>query len=173
MRTIAEQNLLLRERVDLPKGFILGTEKFREGWSFSRSLDARRLEKRILNHGWNFIRIGDGPLGCGVGDTSQEAIDSALKLALRRIGEYFNAVEVARIHLTQYPWFFLARVNVCPYRIQHGAVSPAHDNTHWLSAASQRRRLQPRLDESYPHSGGAMPMLNETLISPESPREVA
>jgi hypothetical protein len=141
MRTIDELNLLLRVRVELPEGFTLGTEEFREGWSFSRSLDVCRLEKRILKHGWKFVKIGDGPQGCGVGDTSQEAIASALKLTLRRISEYFNAAEVARIQLTQYPWFFLARVGVCPCRIQHGVVLPVPDNAGWLSAAPRRRRL--------------------------------
>ncbi len=57
-----------------------------------------------------------------MGDTSQEAINGALKLALRHVSERFNAAEVERIELTQYPWFFLARVRVYPYRIQQHAV---------------------------------------------------
>jgi hypothetical protein len=173
MRTIAELNLLLRARVELPEGFRLGTEKFRDGWSFSRSLDVCRLEKRILNHGWNFIRIGEGPRGCGVGNTSQEAIASALKLALRRISEYFNAVEVGRIHLTQYPWFYLARVGVCPYRIQQAAGLPAPDNAGWLSVAPLRRRSPRQSDKSYRYSGTAMPMLKEMLVSSKSTHERA
>jgi hypothetical protein len=173
MRTIAELNLLLRVRVELPEGFRLGTEKFRDGWSFSRSLDVCRLEKRILNHGWNFIKIGEGPQGSGVGDTSQEAIASALKLALRRTSEYFNAVEVGRIHLTQYPWFFLARVEVCPYRIQQGMVLPAPDNADWLSLAPRRRRSPRQPDQLYPHSGTAMPMHKEMLVLSKSSLERA
>lgn len=173
MRTIAELSLLLRVRVELPEGFKLGTEKFKEGWSFSRSLDAGRLEKRILNHGWNFIKTGEGPQGCGVGDTSQEAVASALKLALRRMSEYFNAVEVARIQLTQYPWFFLARVGVYAYRIQQGVVLPAPEHAGWLLTARRRRRLPRQPDELYPHCGSAMPMLKEMLTSTDQTYEGA
>jgi hypothetical protein len=49
MRTIAELNLLLRGRVEPPEGFRLATEEYREGWNFSRSIDAYCLEKKILN----------------------------------------------------------------------------------------------------------------------------
>ncbi len=164
MRTITELNLLLRARIELPEGFRLAKEKFREGWSFSRSADVCRLEKKILNRGWNFIKIGDGPEKCGVGDTSQEAIASALKLALRRVSENFNAVEVERIQLTQYPWFFLAKVGVCPYRIQQGAMLPATDDDNWRSAAPCRSRSPRQSDGLFPHSASAMPMLKEMLV---------
>ncbi len=122
MHMIAELSLLLRERVELPAGLTVATEEFREGWSFARTANAKRLEKKIHTLGWNFIKMPDGSLRSGVGDTSQEAIASALKLALRRIGKHFNAAEVEHIELTQYPWFFLARVTVHPYRIQQGGV---------------------------------------------------
>ncbi|MGB8098406.1 MAG: hypothetical protein WCF17_14720 [Terracidiphilus sp.] len=172
MRTIDELNLLLRTRVELPEGIRLGTEAFREGWSFSRSLDVHRLEKRILSRGWNFIKKGDGPQGYGVGDTSQKAIASALKLALRRISEYFNAAEVARIQLTQYPWFFLARVGICQYRIQQGVAVPVPDKAGWLLSAPRRRRRSPcQSDEFYPLSGNTMPMLKEMLVSSEIAHE--
>jgi hypothetical protein len=132
-----------------------------------------RLEKRILNHGWSFIKIGDGPQGCGVGDTSQEAIASALKLALRRTSGYFNAAKVARIHLTQYPWFFLARVGVCPYRIQQGVDLSMPDNVGWPLAAPRRRRLQRQPDGLYPHSSGVLPvpMLKEMLTISKNTHE--
>ncbi len=141
MRTIAELNVLLRERTELPVGLKLATVEFREGWNFVRSADARRLEKRIQARGWNFIRIADGSLRSGVGDTSQEAIASALKLALRRVSKHFNAVEVEHIELTQYPWFFLARVRVYPYRIQQGAVLPVPDEAFPVPIASRQGRL--------------------------------
>ena len=48
MHTIAAVNLLLRARVELPEGFSRATEEFREGWSFSRSVDVGRLGKRLL-----------------------------------------------------------------------------------------------------------------------------
>ncbi|MGA3132489.1 MAG: hypothetical protein ABSD59_16920 [Terracidiphilus sp.] len=164
MRNIAALNLLLRARVELPQGFRLATEEFREGWSFSRSVDACRLEKKILNRGWKFIRIGDGPRKYGVGDTSQEAIGKALVHALRHISENFNAVEVEHIELTQYPWFFLARVGVCPYRIQQVAELPAPDHACWLSAAPGRMRLPHRSAALHLHSGSRMPTLKEMLI---------
>jgi len=173
MRTIAELNLLLRARVELPEGFRLATEEFREGWNFSRSVDVCRLEKKILNRGWNFIKIGDGPQRYGVGDTSQEAIGNALVHALRRISENFNAVEVERIELTQYPWFFLAGVGVCTYRIQQVAVLPAPDHASLVSAAPGRRRLPRQSAALYPHSGCAMLMLKEMLILSSSTHERA
>jgi hypothetical protein len=165
MRTIAELNMLLRARVELPVGLKLATEEFREGWNFVRSGDARRLEKKIQTRGWSFIKIADGSLRSGVGETSQEAIASALKLALRRVSTHFNAVEVEHIELTQYPWFFLARVRVYPYRIQQGAVVPLPDEAAAMPMAARSRRLPPQSAEPFPHFGSAMPMLKEMLVS--------
>jgi len=164
MRNIAAPSLMLRAQVELPEGFRLVTEEFREGWNFSRSVDACRLEKKILKHGWNFIGIGGGPRRYGVGDTSQDAISKALVHALRLIGESFNAAVVEHIELTQYPWFFLARVEVCPYRIQQVAVLPAPDHAGWLSAVPERMRLPRRSAALHPHFRGAMPALREMLI---------
>jgi hypothetical protein len=165
MRTIAELNVLLRTQIELPAGLKLATEEFREGWNFVRSGDARRLEKKIQTRGWNFIKIADGELRSGVGETSQLAIASALKLSLRCVSTHFNAVEVEHIALTQYPWFFLARVRVYPYRIQEGAVLPVPDEAVPMQIDSQPRRLPPRSPELFPHFGSAMPMLKEMLIS--------
>lgn len=165
MRDIAESNMLLRVQVDLPDGIKLSTEGFREGWNFVRSVDARWLEKKIQARGWNFIKLGDGSLRSGVGDTSQEAIASALKLALRRVSEHFNAVEVDHIELTQYPWFFLARVSVNPYRIQQCMVLPTQDEVAPVAAAPRHRLLSPDADRMYPHFGSAMPQLKQMLVS--------
>jgi hypothetical protein len=164
MRNIAEMSVLLRVRAELPKGMKLTTEEFREGWSFVRSADAVQLRKKIQTRGWNFIKIADGALRSGVGDTSEEAIANALKLALRRIGTDFNAAEVERIELAQYPWFFLARVLVHPYRIQQGALLPMPDEAMPLPIAPRQRRLPPRAAEPFPHFGSAVPMLKEMLI---------
>jgi hypothetical protein len=161
--------MLLRARAELPVGLKLATEEFREGWNFVRSGDVRRLEKKIQTRGWNFIKIADGSLRSGVGETSQQAIASALKLALRRIGTHFNAVEVGRIELTQYPWFFLARVRVYPYRIQQGTVLPVADQAP--PAAVRPRRLPSQSAELFPHFGSAMPMLKEMLVSRREPAE--
>jgi hypothetical protein len=168
MHTIAELNMLLRVRVELPVGLKLATDEFREGWNFVRTGDARRLEKKIQTRGWNFIKIADGLLRSGVGETSQEAIASALKLALRRVSEHFNAVEVEHIELTQYPWFFLARVRVYPYRIQQDAVLPVPDEALPDPISSRSRRLPDGAAESFPHFGSAMPLLKEMLVSSRS-----
>ncbi len=106
MHTIAQSQMLLRTRAELPNGLRLATEEFREDWSFVRSANALRMEKQIIMHGWSFAKVADGLLRSGVGDTSPEAIGSALKLALRHIGPHFNAAEVEHIELTHYLVFF-------------------------------------------------------------------
>ncbi len=165
MRNIAELNLLLREQVELPDGLKLATDEFREGWNLVRSVNAERLKKKIHTRGWSFIKIAYGSLRSGVGDTSQEAIASALRLALRRVSNRFNAAEVEHIEITAYPWFFLARVRVYPYRIQQGAVLPVADEAVEMSAAPGQRRLPPQAAELFPQFGSAMPMLKEMLVS--------
>jgi hypothetical protein len=165
MRNIAESNVLLRVQLDLPDGLKLATEEFREGWNFVRTMNAGKLEKRIQTRGWNFIKVGDESLRSGVGETSQEAIASALKLALRRVGEHFNAAEVEHVELTQYPWFFLARVRVCPYRIQEGAVLLVPGETRLLPMHPGQRRLPADAAALYPQFGSAMPLLKQMLIS--------
>jgi hypothetical protein len=143
----------------------LATDDFREGWSFSRSMDARRLEKKILSHGWNFIKIVDGPLRSGVGDTAQEAIAGALKLALRRVSPHFNVAEVDYIQLTKYPWFFLARVRVLPYLIQQGTVLPISDDLSPLSVTPRQKWLDLESTALFPQFACAMPQLKQMLIS--------
>jgi 2,4-dienoyl-CoA reductase-like NADH-dependent reductase (Old Yellow Enzyme family) len=96
MRSIAELNMLLRVPAQLPVGLKLATNEFHEGWGFVTG-NANSLERKIRTRGWNFIKIADGSLRSGVGETSQEAIASALKLALRRVSMHFNAVEVEHI----------------------------------------------------------------------------
>ena len=165
MRTIAERNMLLRAKISLPDGLKLATDEFREGWEFVRTFDARRLEKQIVLRGWNFIRIADESLRSGVGETSQEAIASALKLSLRRISTHFNAVEVEHIELTQYPWFFLARVRVVPFLIQQGAVFPVSDKAEVLPVIQRQRRLPVHAEVLYPHFESVIPQLKELLLS--------
>jgi len=165
MRTIAELNMLLRARTELPEGLNLATDEFREGWNFLKTTNAERLEKKIHAHGWNFIKVRDESLRSGVGDTSQEAIASALRLALRRIGTYFNAAEVEHIELTQYPWFFLARVRVYPYCIQQSAALRVPDEAEHLFIKPGQRRLPHQSAALYPLFGSAMPQLKQMLIS--------
>jgi hypothetical protein len=169
MRNIAELNMLLRVQVELPSGLKLVTDGFREGWDFVRSVDAHRLEKKIETRGWHFIKIADGALRSGVGESSQEAIASALKLALRHVNEHFNAVEVEHIELTQYPWFFLARIRVYPYRIQQSAVLPAPYEVMPLQIAPRHRLFSPNAAVRFPDFGSAMPQLKQMLVSTNGP----
>jgi hypothetical protein len=164
MRTIAELNILMRARTELPDGLKLATDKFRESWELVRSYDARLLEKQIVLHGWNFIRIAEESLRSGVGETSQEAIASALKLALRRISTHFNTVEVKHIELTQYPWFYLARVKVVPFRIQQDTVLPVSDQAAVLAVSRRQRRLPVHAEVLYPQFASVIPQLKEMLV---------
>jgi hypothetical protein len=134
MRAIAELTIVLRGRVALPDNLKLVIDEFQEGWNLVRSGDANWLDKKIRRCGWHFIRIAERSLRSGVGTTSQEAIVSALKLALRRVSNRFNAAKVEHIELTEYPWFFLARVSVYPYQIQQSAILSISDKpaSLWL-----------------------------------------
>jgi hypothetical protein len=86
-------------------------------------------------------------------------------MALRRVSEDFNAVEVERIELSRYPWFVLARVRVFPYRIQQGAELPAREEAVPERAVTRQRRLPLDAAELYPEFGSAMPMLKQMLTS--------
>jgi hypothetical protein len=168
MRTITDRNILLRARTELPEGLKLATDEFCERWEFVRTFDARRLEKQIVLRGWNLIRIDEESLRSGVGETSQEAIANALKLALRRISTHFNAAEVEHIELTEYPWFYLARVRVLPYRIQQGALLPVSCKAEVVPARNRRRRLPVYAEVLYPQFESVFPQLKEMLISSRS-----
>jgi hypothetical protein len=165
MQAIAELNMLLRTHIELPGGLKLVTNEFREGWNFAQSVNARHLEKKIIAQGWSFTRIANGSLKSGVGETSQEAVANALRLALRRISAYFNAVELEHIELTQYPWFFLARIRVFPFRIQKGAALPVPEEAKASQAFRRQRHLPIDAEVLFPHLGSAMPRLKEMLIS--------
>jgi hypothetical protein len=164
MRTISQSTLLIRADIELPDGLRLATDEFREGWNFARAVNAQRLEEKIRTRGWNFVRIPDESLRSGVGDTSEEAIAGALKLALRRISVQFNAAEVAQIELTEYPWFFLARVRVYPYSVLRGEL-PVPVELFSSAIAPRPRRLPLDADVLYPNFGSAVPHLKQMLIS--------
>jgi hypothetical protein len=130
VRTMAnktELNLLLRSQAGLPEGLRLVKKELCEGWCSVQTRNAKWLEREICAKGWSFDRMMEGLRGSGVGETSQKAIAAALRLALRQMSEQFSAVEVERIQLTQYPWFFLARASVSPIRIQQRAVPSVSD----------------------------------------------
>ena len=163
MRNIAGLNMLLRARVELPAGLRLATDEFREGWNFVTG-DAGRLEKRIRLRGWNLIKSADRSLRSGVGETSQEAISNALVHGLRSISEHFNVVEVDRIELAEYPWFFLARVMLCPYRFQKDAIPAVLDEAPSHPIVPPERRLPMNSPELHPRFSAAMPILREMLV---------
>jgi len=154
MGTIAESSMLLHPEAELPAGVKMATEEFQEGWVRIRTGGKRRLEKTVRAKGWHFIRIGDGTLRSGVGDTEPEAIASALQLELRRLGTHSHAVEVERIDLTKYPWFFLARVLVSPYRIHREEAVP--EVCHELAGPQRRGGLR----------SGAIPGMRAMLLAP-------
>jgi hypothetical protein len=165
MHAITEQNMFLRERVELPASLRIATDAFREGWNFAPSVNARQLEKKICALEWSFIKIAKGVQASGVGETSQEAIASALRLVLLRMNAQFNAVEVSYIELSQYPWFFLARLRVCQYRIQQDAVLSVSDEFAPSSLAPRKRRLPLDANALYPDFGSSMPLIKQLLTS--------
>jgi hypothetical protein len=94
----------------------------------------------------------------------QAAVGNALHLALQQASPHFNAVEVDRIDWTQYPWFFLARVMVNPYRIQMGSIVPVLDEA-LPPRPILRSKLLPRNSAAlFPNFTSAMPMLKEMLV---------
>jgi hypothetical protein len=168
MLEITELSVLLRAGAELPSGIITKRGEFIDGWNIVRTEGARLLEKRIRRRGWHFIRIADESRRSGVGESSQQAITCALKLAVRGISEYFNAVEVRHVHLTKYPWFVIARLGVCPYRIQQSPVQFAPDDALPLPPPTRRRHLPANGSWLYPRVGPEMLVLKEMLAQPRS-----
>ena len=151
MTTISESNVLLRSDIPLPAGFKIATDEFHHGWNRMRSGGAGRLDKKIKARGWSLTRTPGGTLRSGVGKTAQEAIGSALCQALAEMDEDSHAVEIGQMQVTSYPWFFVARVRVEPYRIQPVEV---HEST--MAATAARSANPPGL---YPQYGSTMPLL--------------
>ena len=168
MYAIAATSTFVRAQIELPAGLKLMMQDFREGWNFVENEDARRLEKKILRRGWKYIRLVDGWTRSGVGETLQAAVGNALNLALRQVNPHFNAAEVDHIEWTRYPWFFLARVMVSPFRIQEDTVVPVLDDDSPLKAAIRPRRLPIDAAALFPNFSSAMPMLKEMLVQSRS-----
>jgi hypothetical protein len=172
MRTIAEQTVLIRTQAELPAGFKVATDPFRESWNLMRLGNSQRLEKKIRVRRWNCIKIAEGTLRSGVGKTEQESVYSAVSQALRQMNEHFNAAEVDRIEVSRYPWFFVARVRVYPYRIQPGAELVMPGETK--AAATRPARRRPSRDAAGQFQfGSAMPLLKELLMSPRRSQPAA
>ena len=164
MNAIAETSMLVRAQILLPVGMKLTTQEFRGGWNLVGMRDSRLLEKKVLKKGWKFIKIADGWLRSGVGDTAQTAIGSALNLALSLVSPHFNAVEVNHVEWTQYPWFFVAKVMVNPYRIQQNAILPVLDEVMPPPANLRSRLLPPNAGMFFPRFGDKIPMIKELLV---------
>lgn len=164
MPRITELSVLLRAAAELPPSLIMKRGEFMDGWNIAQTGGASPLERRIRSRGWHFIRIAEESGQSGVGDSSQEAIACALKLAVRGFSEYFNVVEVRHIHLTRYPWFVIARLGVCPYRIQQSLVQFVPDNALPLPPTARRRQLPANASWLYPQFGPEMVMLKEMLL---------
>ena len=165
MRSIREFDVLIREPIEIPARIEFATEEFREGWSLVELVDTRCLENIIDSLGWRFIRNTRGSLSSGVGETSQEAIVGAIRIALGLVNEHFNAVEVEHIALTQYPWFFLAKVRVCPYQLQQNGFLAVPDGAAPrcpLPGAGCCRQMPPRSTRNF---ASALPQLKQMLIS--------
>ncbi|MGD0831370.1 MAG: hypothetical protein ABR907_10530 [Terracidiphilus sp.] len=163
MHTIAELNVLVHARTELPRGFDLETEEFREGWRFASGVNASQIKQTLDAHQWSFIKVSDKLQAYGLGDHPQEAISSALRLAVLRPSANFHALELEQIELTQYPWFYLAKIKVCGYRIQQSAVPCDLDNALPATTEVQRSRLS--VDANLPHKsfGSDMPLLKRIL----------
>jgi hypothetical protein len=82
------------------------------------------------------------------------------------VSEHFNAAEVEHIELTEYPWFFLARLTLNPYLLQKGPILAVPDQA--LPITHREKRLPVNAAALYPQFGSAMPMLKEMLISTRS-----
>ena len=170
MPPITKLDVLMRVHVELPEGLELPTEDFREGWRFVRATNARRVEQQISASGWSYIKIADQSLRSGVGDTSEEAIANALMITLRHVHTHFNAAEVEHIRLTQYPWFYLARVRVNPCIIRQSADLPVPYPAALLPVMPRQRRSPARAAALYPIFNSNMPELRQMLILSKTAR---
>jgi hypothetical protein len=118
MRDIIDRTILIRGSVRLPDDLEFVMEEFGEGWSCMRSGDSLWLDKHMRACGWHFIRTNEGVSSTGVGETTHEAISSALKLALRRVSDHFNASQVEHFEVIKYSGFFVAKVRIFSYQMQ-------------------------------------------------------
>ena len=170
---LTELSVLLRVETELPSNLIMTGSEFMAGWNLVRPGGASLLERRIRRYGWHFMRVADETQRGGVGESSKQAIASALQLAVRGISDYFNAVEVRNIHLTIYPWFVLARLGVFPCRIQQNPIQFVPDDAQPLPVPTRREQLPVDGSWLFPQFGLEMPMVKEILTQSRSKGESA
>jgi hypothetical protein len=165
MLKIAESKVLLKVKSAWPEGFKVAGEEFRAGWTVMRTGGAQRLQKKIQTHGWHLVRLVEGALRSGVGSSAQLAVGNALALALRHVDAASSAVEVESIEVTRYPWFFLARVSVRPFRAQRHAAPTSRQAAGFADVPETNRRTGSLSAELYPQLAGAMPLLKGMLTA--------
>lgn len=103
-------------RVDVSS---LLTAKLQECWgSVQHGEFQRRVDDDPPGLGYSLDCSAEPIRGSGVGQSAQEAITGGLGRALGLVGSHFNAAKVEEILVKEYPWFFLARVTVLPYRFE-------------------------------------------------------
>jgi hypothetical protein len=160
MRDLAELNVLLRLQAEMPEGLKLATDYFRDGWHRLRATSARGLETKIKARKWHFIRTPKCITGSGTGTTPQQAVVRALDHALSEVRPYLNAIEVADIQSTQYPWFWLTRIRLETYRIQEGEfLDVPHEMMSLHDAATQEMDMpgQSIGNQDFADEGSRMP----------------
>ena len=164
MCNVVAWNVLLRAQTELPVGLNVPTEEFGEGWDLMQQGDLERLNQEIQARGWNLIKIERGAQRSGVGNTREEAISAAVRLSLCHISEFFNAVEVDCVELTEYPWFFLATVMLCPCRIQQDAVQFMPEDAPSRPIVRPHKQTPANLPGMSLHFSDAMPIPRELLV---------
>jgi len=169
MHNISRFILLFRQHVELPDGLNVVTEEFQDGWSVVCSGDSMSMDKSLQSLGWNFTWIGQGKSKTCFGKTSQDATRTALQLALRKISDEFNAVEVVQIDLTKLLWFYRARVRVSPYKIQPDSALSAIDTL--VYCPSPQRRLPLQTMQSSQQARRSKTLLKQTFLSPARSKE--
>ena len=107
--------------------------------AYSKRMDVHGVLTEMKQDGWHFalggefywregihLECGPGPnpgvqtiRRSGIGQSAQEAMAGALKLALRLVDPSCHAAAVKEILMKEYPWFILARVTILPYRFLH------------------------------------------------------
>lgn len=142
MRQIAVNTVLLREDARLPENLPLHYEAFADGWSIVRSGSLPWLDQRMNESGWRCLRIAPKSQTGGVGKSPQRAIARALRLGLQKLGEAPRAATVQRIVLTEYPWFSLVRITLCPCSIQEMPEPSFDDAARQVAVA---RSFPPRV----------------------------